>query len=237
MFFRAKECSQSFRRRSSVIVLRMSISFLSCASVWTWLTHKLLVSSVMLLIWIWAAKTFRGRREWDLLAASLQLTHKNTHLWPRANSSATDQLWCTCKSCIFVWWLLMSLLKVWLTALTVQLTSARFSFILFSVPAVSLRVKRQQMICLNTWSLYTALIVKHFAPYNWAPYQSVLVAKPRGGSGDLWGQAGYVPIGGAAQRGQPVVQLHQVALGLERVSLDGPELHLETLWQNNLKSD
>lgn len=54
-FFRAKECSQSFRRRSSVIVLRISISFLSWASVWMWVTHKLLVSSVMLLIWIWAA--------------------------------------------------------------------------------------------------------------------------------------------------------------------------------------
>lgn len=52
-FFRARECSQSFRRRSSVIVLRMSISFLSWASVWTWVTHRLLVSSVMLLIWIW----------------------------------------------------------------------------------------------------------------------------------------------------------------------------------------
>lgn len=35
MFFRARECSQSFRRRSSVMVLRMSISFLSWASVWT----------------------------------------------------------------------------------------------------------------------------------------------------------------------------------------------------------
>lgn len=51
-FFRARECSQSFRRRSSVIVFMISISFLSWASVWTWVTHKLLVSSVMLLIWI-----------------------------------------------------------------------------------------------------------------------------------------------------------------------------------------
>lgn len=55
-FFRARECSQSFSRRSSVSVLRISISFLSWASVWTWVTHKLLVSSVMLLIWIWGEK-------------------------------------------------------------------------------------------------------------------------------------------------------------------------------------
>lgn len=56
MFFRVMECSQSFRRRSSVMVLRISISFLSWASVLTWVTHKLLVSSVMLLIWIWRRK-------------------------------------------------------------------------------------------------------------------------------------------------------------------------------------
>lgn len=62
MFFRAKECSQSFWRRSSVIVLSMSISYLSRASVWTWVTHRLLVSSVILLIWIWAAEGINRMR-------------------------------------------------------------------------------------------------------------------------------------------------------------------------------
>lgn len=59
-FFRAMECSQSLRRRSSAIVLRISISFLSWASMWTWVTHKPLVSSVMLLIWTWAAGSTKG---------------------------------------------------------------------------------------------------------------------------------------------------------------------------------
>lgn len=84
MFFRAKECSQSFRRRSSVMVLRISISFLSCASVWTWVTHKLLVSSVMLLIWIWAVKHTVGKKKWDHLVASLLLKHNFFFFWPSA---------------------------------------------------------------------------------------------------------------------------------------------------------
>lgn len=72
MFFRARECSQSFRRRSSVIVLRISISCLSRASVWTWVTHKLEVSSVMLVIW--TCVTLVCSRPFELICV---LTHFN----------------------------------------------------------------------------------------------------------------------------------------------------------------
>lgn len=120
MFFRARECSQSLRRRSSVMVLRMSISLLSWASVWTWVTHRLLVSSVMLLIWIW----------------TMLMCWKTFSQWRCLKCFSWLQL--TCMSCIFSRWKLMSLLKVWLTAPTVQLTSSRLSLSLLSCPEVSL---------------------------------------------------------------------------------------------------
>lgn len=83
MFFRTRECSQSFRRRSSVMVLRMSISLLSWASVWTWVTHRLLVSSVMLLIWIWTILMSQQLKDlltvWPCLKC-FRLTAANLHV-------------------------------------------------------------------------------------------------------------------------------------------------------------
>lgn len=124
-FFRAVECSQSFKRRSSVIVFRISISFLNWASVWTWVTHKLLVSSVMLLIWIWM---------WDVYDSVYE-----KWIWCRGNFCASYYEHLTCKSRIFKWWILTSLLKVWLTAPTVQLTSSNFSLSSLTWLEVSLK--------------------------------------------------------------------------------------------------
>lgn len=219
MFFRAKECSQSFWRRSSVIVLSMSISYLSRASVWTWVTHKLLVSSVILLIWIWAAEGTNKMRVRLLYSTAAGVFANCSNFW------TSDELWRTCRSCIFKWWILMSLLKVWLTAPTVQFTSSRFSLSLFSSPDVSLRVKEIKLSCwpnysLMLWGKSSTLSNKR------TPYLSILAAEPCGGSGHLWAQTWHVPISGAAQRGQPVVQLHQIALRLQGVSLDAPHLHL-----------
>lgn len=147
MFFRAKECSQSFWRRSSVIVLSTSISYLSRASVWTWVTHKLLVSSVILLIWIWAAEGTNKMRVRLLYSTAAGVFANCSNFW------TSDELWQTCRSCIFKWWILMSLLKVWLTAPTVQFTSSRFSLSLFSNPDVSLRVKEIQLSCWPNYSI------------------------------------------------------------------------------------
>lgn len=142
-FFRAMECSQSFSRRSSVIVLRISISFLSWDSVWMWVTHKLLVSSVMLLIWIWAGEKVL-----------------NSNIMFNLNFSESCDELPTCKSCIFKWWMLISLLKVWLTAPTVQLTSSSFSLRMLICPDVSLKSKENILLDLSGTFLrfhYTAM--------------------------------------------------------------------------------
>lgn len=62
------------------------------------------------------------------------------------------------------------------------------------------------------------------------PKQEVLVVEPGGGSGYLLTQARQVPAGGAAQGGQPVIQLHEVPLRLKRVGLAAPQLQLQALW-------
>lgn len=106
MFFRAKECSQSFWRRSSVIVLSMSISYLSRASVWTWVTHKLLVSSVILLIWIWAAEGTNKTRVRLLYRTAAGVFANCSNFWtldgcdgPAGLVSSSGGYWCHCWRC------------------------------------------------------------------------------------------------------------------------------------------
>ncbi len=67
--------------------------------------------------------------------------------------SCLCQLWSTCKSCIFKWWILMSLLNVWLTAPTVQLTSSSFSVSLLTCPEVSLKENRNEQLQLHFHAL------------------------------------------------------------------------------------
>ena len=61
------------------------------------------------------------------------------------------------------------------------------------------------------------------------PEQVVLVTEPGGGPGHLRDEARQVACGGAAQGGEPVVQLHQVSLGLQGVGLGAAQLRLQAL--------
>lgn len=76
----------------------------------------------------------------------------------------------------------MSLLKVWLTAPTVQLTSSRFSLSLLSCPEVSLE-DTQWSLLTNAVILFQNEVFQFFS--QCAPELDVLVVQPGGGSRHL----------------------------------------------------